>query len=67
MTKAVHIINGDTSNYRVKVLLQDSTITSEGKKEWATTEVLQMYTPGQLTTRHIWDSRRIIIEEDGSL
>ena len=70
MTKQVHVINGDTTKYRVKVLIQDRLYNHQEQRYmdmWNTVETRTLDNPGQLQTISIWDSRRIIIEEAGAL
>lgn len=69
MTKNIHMINGDTSTYKVKVLVQDRLYDHELNQltdTWVTTEILRLDNPGQLQTKYLTSTRRFIIEEDGS-
>ncbi len=72
MTKHIHVINADTSSWKVKVLVQDKWFKfDEGGKvlpwdnTWKTVEIIALNNPGQLLTKYITDSRRLVIEEDG--
>lgn len=72
MTKNVHIINADSSDWNVKILVQDQVWVSDGTPavwkwagEWKTVETLSLNNPGQLQTRYLTGSRRLVIEEDG--
>lgn len=70
MTKYVHIINADNSQYKVKILIQDQVydhFTREFTNEWKTVEEVDCNNPGQLVTRYLTSSRRILIEENGNL
>lgn len=72
MTKHIHIINGDSSKWKVKVKVQDHTpVYGDDNEllfyEWKDTEVLDLSNPGYLLTRYLTSTRRVIIEEDGSL
>lgn len=71
MTKHIHMINGDSSKWKVKVIVQDKINTYGDDNEvigteWVTSETYDLSNPGGIVTRAIWDSRRIIIEENGS-
>jgi hypothetical protein len=70
LTKHIHIINGDSSNWKVKVLVQDKKPEYNSNGEilgyvWDTIEKFDLGFPGQLATRYITNTRRLIIEEDG--
>lgn len=70
MTKAVHLINGDTSQYKLRVLVQDRLFnheTQEYMDAWNTVSSYSLDHPGQLLTQYLHNSRRIIIEENGTL
>lgn len=74
MTKNVHVINGDTSNWKVQVKVQDKKFTYNDDNEllpwfgeWKDAEVLDLNNPGQLLTKYITSTRRIVIEENGNL
>lgn len=67
MTKNIHMINGDNSNWKVKILVQDKVYNPETRKieeEWTTTETLRLDHPGQLQTKYLTSTRRLVIEED---
>lgn len=70
MTKHIHVINGDSSNWKVNILVQDKrTIYGDDNEiiafEWKTVETLELDNPGQLVTKYITSSRRLVIEENG--
>ena len=71
MTKSVHIINGDTTKYKVSILVQEKVfeIQADGTyietDEWKTFETLLLDNPGQLLTKYITSTRRLVIEENG--
>lgn len=74
MTKNIHLINADNSNYKVKVLIQDKKFSYGDDNEllpwndeWKTVETLDLNYPGQLLTRYLTSTRRIVIEENGNL
>lgn len=72
MTKHIHIINGDSSKWKVNVKVQDySPIYGDDNEvishEWRDAEVLDLSCPGYLTTRYLTSTRRLVIEEDGLL
>lgn len=66
------MINGDSATFKVKVLVQDKKLVYGDdnqilSSEWITTEVLRLDNPGQLQTKYLTSTRRLIIEEDGNL
>ena len=70
MTKHIHLVNADTAPYKVKVSLQERLFNHQEQKfmdAWNTVETFTLDNPGQLLTKAIWESRRIIIEEVGPL
>lgn len=70
MTKAIHSINADSTRYKVRISVQERMYNHEEQRPmdvWNTVETYTLDTPGQLRTHTIWDSRRIIIEEIGTL
>lgn len=74
MTKSIHVVNGDTSAYKVNVLVQDKVYVPVGdgkgwpewNGEWKTVETLPLDNAGQLLTKYVTSSRRLVIEENGS-
>lgn len=69
MTKHIHVVNGDSSNWKVKVMVQDQEYDLRTMElipdSWHTVETLDLNNPGQLVTRYLTSSRRIVIEENG--
>lgn len=68
MTKYIHIINGDSSNYKVKVKVQDRAKNGEWEytDDWVDAEIVSLNNPGQLTSKYLTSTRRLVIEEDGT-
>lgn len=71
MTKHIHVVNGDSSNWKVNVLVQDNIpVYGDDNKiplsyEWKTVETISLDNPGQLVTRYLTSTRRLVIEENG--
>lgn len=69
MTKHIHVINGDGSNWKVKVMVQDQEFDLRTMElipdSWRTVETLDLNNPGQVLTKYLTNSRRIVIEENG--
>jgi len=68
MTKHIHVVNGDSSNWKVNVLVQDKLWDAELNQlgtEWHTVETLKLDNPGQLITKYLTNTRRLVIEENG--
>ena len=64
MTKSIHIINGDVSDYAVKVIVQAKDSQSG---VWYDTSVnYNISSPGTAITSMIHSGQRIIIEEAGN-
>lgn len=63
MTKTVRIENADTSDYKVKVTIQDKNSISG---EWVDTQVINLdYPTAQTNNMYLTSTRRLIVEEDG--
>lgn len=65
MTKAIRIENADTSNYKVRVLVQDK-VFSDGiwTGEWTTACITELLSPTSMSNGlYITSSRRLIVEE----
>ena len=63
------MINGDSSKWKVKVIVQDrkyDPVELKMTDEWVNTEILELGHPGQLLTRYLTSTRRLVIEENGS-
>ena len=68
MTKTVRIENADTSDWKVKVIVQDlrQVGPAAGEQEWVTTETLYLGYPTAMTNNlYLTSTRRFIVEEDG--
>lgn len=70
MTKHIHIINGDSSNWKIKVRVQDLLpVYGDDNEilsyEWKDAEKVDLNNPGYLVTKYITSTRRILIEENG--
>lgn len=68
MTKYIHVINADSAAWNVVVLVQDKVYDFDKNVmsgEWETVEELPLSNPGQLQTRYLTSSRRLVIEERG--
>lgn len=63
MTKTVRIENADTSDYKVRVTVQDKNPISG---EWVDTQVINLdYPTAQTNNVYLTSTRRFIVEEDG--
>lgn len=68
MTKNIRIENADTSNWPVRVTVQDRVYDAEAGKMtdmWRDTETRQIDHPTAMTQVALTSSRRLIIEERG--
>lgn len=68
MTKTVRIENADTSDWKVKVMIQDLQQVGPcvGEQEWVTVDTRYLNFPTAMTNDvYLTSTRRIIIEEDG--
>lgn len=64
MTKTVRIENADTSDYKVKVIIQDKNSVSG---EWVDTDIVKLdYPTAETNGLYITSTRRLIIEENGA-
>lgn len=64
MTKTVRIENADTSDYKVKVTIQDKNSVSG---EWVDTAVINLdYPTAQTNGIYLTSTRRLIVEENGA-
>mgnify|MGYP000488165897 CR=1 FL=1 len=59
MTKAVRIENADTSNYKIRVVVQQLSENST----WGTIHEYILHNPTDMITETIWGGKRLIIEE----
>lgn len=59
MTKMIRIENADTSNHKVRVIVQER--NADG--EWKEVGSLTLDTPTQMVSQTIWRERRLVIEE----
>jgi hypothetical protein len=63
MTKTVRIENADTSDYKVKVTIQDKNFDTG---EWQNTCTINLdYPTAESNGLYITSTRRLIVEEDG--
>lgn len=68
MTKTVRIENADTSDYKIKVTVQDlkQVGPAVGEQEWVDTEIINLdYPTAQTNSLYLTTTRRLIIEENG--
>lgn len=64
MTKTVRIENACTSNFKVRVLIQDRKYKAEGPEEWETVKTVTLdYPTAMMSNEYITSSRRMIVEE----
>lgn len=72
MTKKIYVINADSSDYRVRITVQEKSVQydplgNELKNQpaiWQNTEgPISLDNPGDLFVQHIYSGRRLIIEE----
>lgn len=64
MTKSVRIENACTSNFKVRVLIQDKQFNADGTDEWKTVKTVTLdYPTAMMSNEYIHSSRRMIVEE----
>lgn len=60
MTKHIRIENADTSDHKVRVIIEEKSPSGE----WIRGDAIKLNLPTQMTTAMIHSTRRIVIEED---
>lgn len=68
MTKTVRIENADTSDYKIKITVQDlkQVGPAAGEQEWVDTDTINLdYPTAQTNGLYLTSTRRLIIEENG--